>query len=145
MHSEGALDAGRADRHPVLIDPQCGTDTDHPRIVLAGRLDNPDAGQLQQAVIDLLRRARPRGIDIDLAGITVLDPSGIRALLLCQADAEQVDCRIRLTNSGPGVYRALQLAGLLEHFGLTRPRSADPARPRMAGAAMGLLHSGLFR
>jgi hypothetical protein len=42
-------------------------------------------------------------------------------------------------------YRALQLAGLLEHFGLTRPRPADPASTRMAGAAMGLLNSGLFR
>jgi anti-sigma B factor antagonist len=145
MHSEGSPDAGRIDRHGLLIDVRCANDPDRPRIVLTGRLDDPDAGRLQQTVIDVLRRSCPRGIDIDLAEVTFLDPSGIRALLLCQTDAQQLDCHIRLTNPRPMAYRALQLAGLLEHFGLTRPRSADPASTRMAGAAMGLLNSGLFR
>ena len=145
MRPEGSLDAGRDDQRLLLIDTQCGTETDRPRIILAGPLDNRDAGHLQQAVIDLLRRGRPRDIDIDLAGVTLLDTSGIRALLLCRADAEQVDCSVRLTNPRPVAYRALQLAGLLEHFGLTRPRLVDPSVTRMAGAAMGLLNSGLFR
>ena len=58
---------------------------------------------------------------MDLHGVTFLDAAGIRALVLCQADARQVDCQITLTQPQPVVYRVLEITGLLAHFGLTTP------------------------
>jgi anti-anti-sigma factor len=90
-----------------------------------GEVDALTAGQLQKAVVDVLRDQRPGCIEMDLHGVTFLDSVGIRALVLCQADAQQVDCQIRLTKPQPVVYRVLQITGLLEHFGLTEPPPAD--------------------
>jgi anti-anti-sigma regulatory factor len=49
--------------------------------------------ELQHAVIEVLRRQRPACIDIDLAQVGLLDCAG--AVLLCKADAVQLDCQIR--------------------------------------------------
>jgi anti-anti-sigma regulatory factor len=144
MQAEPSSAAG-ADQPTLLVDPQCGDGTCPPRIVLAGHLGSAHAGRLQQVVIDILRRQRPRRIDIDLGDVTVLDPSGIMALLLCQIDGQQVDCQIRLIGPRSLAYRALQLAGLLERFGLARPNPAEPALPHTVGAALGLVGSRLFR
>jgi anti-sigma B factor antagonist len=84
-------------------------------------------GRLQKAVVDVLRRQRPSCIEMDLHGVTFLDSVGIRALVHCQSDARQVDCRITLTNPQPVVYRVLQITGLLEHFGLTTPPPSNAA------------------
>jgi anti-anti-sigma factor len=94
-------------------------------MLVFGELDAVTAGQLQKAVVDLLREQRPHCIQLDLHGVSFLDSAGIRALLLCQADAHQADCQIRLTKPQPGVYRVLQITGLLDHFGLTEPPPAD--------------------
>jgi len=44
----------------------------------------------------------------------LLDPAGIRALLLCHADATQVDCRIVFVHLPAAAHQALRSAGLLE-------------------------------
>jgi anti-anti-sigma factor len=112
-------------------------------MVVSGSIDAAGAVRLQKAVVDVLRHHRPRSIEIDLGGVTLLDSAAIRALVLCQADAEQVDSRIRLTHAQPLVYRELQVTGLLEHFGLTRPRPSDGPRQGASGAPLGLVGLGL--
>ena len=76
--------------------------------------------------------------------MTCLDTDGILALLHCQADAQQLDCRIRLVRPQPMVYRTLQVAGLLQLFGLTKAHRNGPERPQTAGPAMGLVGSGIY-
>jgi len=81
-------------------------------------------------------------VDLDLAGVTFLDSAGIRGLLLCLADARQMDCEFALRNTPTAVYPVLQVAGLLEHFGLANP----PTHPVVlggGGAAMGRRGCGL--
>jgi anti-anti-sigma factor len=124
------------------VSGQSGAAGERPRIVVTGDVDAQSAAELQKAVIEVLRRHCPRGLDLDLERVTFLDSAGIGALLLCQADARQLDCEITLCKTPPTAYRLLQLAGLLEHFGLAKP----PAHPMVAGvggAAMGLLGCGL--
>ena len=59
---------------------------------------------------------------MDLSGVSFLDSSGIRALLLCHADAEQASCRMTITDAHRMVYQVLEITCLLDHFGLGRKR-----------------------
>jgi anti-anti-sigma factor len=120
MYSEQLVEFRPGDQPCLLVDLQ-GSDTEPARMVVFGEVDAVSADRLQQAVVDVLRRRRPRGLEMDFHGVTFLDSVGIRALLLCHADARRVDCQIRLTNPHPMVYHVLQITGLLEHFGLTAP------------------------
>jgi anti-anti-sigma factor len=124
MASGFAYDAQREYRPDLRID----ADTAPPGMIVSGDLDVVNADLLRTAVADVLRRHRPRRIEVDLHGVAFLDSAGIRALLLCQADAQRADCRIALTRPRPGVYRVLEVTGLLDHFGLPgRRRAYDPA------------------
>lgn len=131
------------DRSCLVVDVRCDSATTPPRIVVAGDIDGTNAAQLQAAVIDVLRHQRPRCIDVDLAEVTSLDAAGIRAMLLCQADARQVDCLVKLIKPQPMVYRVLQITGLLEHFGLEKPRTTA-AQPWASSPAMSEANAGLL-
>jgi len=115
MNSVHITDTVSEDRHSVLVDAPGG---EPPRMVVYGEVDGPNAVPLRKAVVDLLRRERPSSVEMDLHGVTFLDSSGIRALLLCRADAEQLGCEFRLTEPSPTAYQVLHITGLLEHFGL---------------------------
>ena len=91
------------------------------RTVVSGEVDAVGAVHLQRAVVEVLRRERPRIIELDLGGVTFLDAAGTRALVHCRDDARQVDCRLRLTHVQPAVYRVLHLTGLAAGFGVTGP------------------------
>jgi anti-anti-sigma factor len=142
MLSELWSEESRRDRRSLAID-LAGGDDERPRIVVTGDVDDTSTRELQKAVIEVLRRHCPRRMDLDLAGVTFLDSAGISALLLCRADAAQVDCEITLRSTPPMAYRVLQVAGLLEIFGLAKSR-AHAVIPG-AGAALGLLGCGLSR
>jgi anti-anti-sigma factor len=124
MQSEQLFDSRSGSLPALLVDLHC-RDSEPPRMLVCGELDAVTAGPLQKAVVDLLREQRPHCIQLDLHGVGFLDSAGIRALLLCQDDAQQADCQIRLTKPQPAVYRVLQITGLLDHFGLTEPPPAD--------------------
>jgi anti-anti-sigma factor len=124
MRSEHLFDSQSGSPPSLLVDLHC-RDSGPPRMFVFGELDAVSAGQLQKAVVDVVRDQRPSCLEMDLHGVSFLDSAGIRALVLCHADAQQMDCRIRLTKPQPAVYRVLQITGLLEHFGLTEPPPAD--------------------
>jgi anti-sigma B factor antagonist len=109
----------------LLVEVRCGSDISSAQVVLAGELDHPNAAYLLDEVIGVLRDQCPSRIDVDLGGITFLDSSGIRALLLCRADAEQVGCRMVVTNPSRPALEVLEIASLLEHFNV---------RPEQVGA-----------
>ena len=104
----------------LQITLDCGV-ADQVRMVVSGEVDAVAAVVLHKAVVDALRHHRPRCIELDVAGVTFLDAGGTSALVLCQADARQVDCRIRLVHPQPAVYRVLKMTGLLEHFSVIQP------------------------
>jgi anti-anti-sigma factor len=108
------------------------------RISITGEIDQSTACQVQKAVIQALRQQRPASIQVNLEGVSFLDSAGIRALVLSHADAEQVDCRLTVVNARPMVRQVLDIAGLLDHFGIppadddSAPAPAEPARKRPA-------------
>ncbi len=101
------------------------------RISITGDIDRCAAHQLHQAIIQALRQQRPTVIEVDLGGVGFLDSAGIRALVLSYADAEQVDCRLRLVNACPLVRQVLDLAGLLDRFGMPPTAGGSPAPRRV--------------
>jgi anti-sigma B factor antagonist len=127
MDFDLTFDAQPGDQPSLLVDLH-GSDTDSPRMLVFGEVDALSAAHLHKAVGDVLRDQRPRRIEMDLHGVSFLDSAGIHALVRCQADAQQVDCRITLSKPQPVVYRVLQVTGLLEHFGLTEPPPTDKPR-----------------
>jgi anti-anti-sigma factor len=132
MHTERSLDAQPEDHFSALVDLSGSTATDGPRVVVSGEVDALSADRLQEAVGDVLSDHRPRRIEIDFDGVTFVDSAGIRALVMCHAGAQQMDCRLTLTNPRRAVYRVLQITGLLEHLGVTKPPPTDGRRPATA-------------
>ncbi|XVQ84091.1 STAS domain-containing protein [Microbispora siamensis] len=100
------------------------------RIIACGEIDISTSGRLYSGVLEVLRRQRPSRIEVDLAGVTFLDASGVRALLMSQTAAAEVGCRLTLVKPGRMAHRVLQIVGLLETFGLAAlpPPSPGPQR-----------------
>ena len=118
MHYEGPHDSGPQHLPPLLIADDRSDDPELRRLTVAGEIDGSSAAHLYEAVTDVLRRQRPRHIEINLRGVVLLDPSGIGFLLMCRADAERAACRLTLTDPHPRAYHVLRDAALTRYFGL---------------------------
>jgi stage II sporulation protein AA (anti-sigma F factor antagonist) len=97
------------------------------RLAVAGEIDILTADSLRDTLIHILHTYRPMHIGIDLADVTLMDASGITALLKFAIAARRMDCVIAVTNPRPNVYKVLEITGLLEEFGVSADRtpSAD--------------------
>jgi anti-sigma B factor antagonist len=137
-----ASPASRHDDRCPLIEVRPADDDGPVRLLISGDIDEISARHLQQCLIDVLRRDPPRDLGVDVSGVTFLDAAGIEALLRCQADARQLECRLFLAGPTPMTYRVLQIAGLLEQFGLAKSRPDGPGHSS-AGAELGLVNCGL--
>ena len=122
MFAEPVRDPGHPG--PDLLQVEVSSDEQalDQRVIVTGELDMLSATALQETVSDVLRRC-PSRVEIDLRAVSFLDSAGIRALLMCHADAARVDCEVILVDPHPWVYRVLEITGLLDHFHLT----AEPA------------------
>jgi anti-anti-sigma factor len=118
MYAAGPLDTELHDLSALLVEVDRSEETLVRRITVAGELDALSAAELHKAVIDVLRR-QPHRLEINLRGVTFLDSAGIRALVSCHCDAQQLNCRLTVTDPHPIAYRVLQITGLLDHFGVT--------------------------
>ena len=112
---------------PIPTDVWISTGPAGCRITVADDLERSSAPSLERAVVQVLREHRPDRLEIDLAGVAFVDAGGIRALVHCRADAQQLGCRLVLTHVRPWVYRILKIAGLPELFDV---RLEKPGSPR---------------
>ncbi len=83
------------------------------RLVVGGEVDLATVGQLDDALMALVRQARAPLIEVDLRGVGFLDSSGIRTLLRAHTRAAQQGIRLIVTGPGPGVRRVLEITGVL--------------------------------
>ncbi len=120
MYPKSVSSVPIAEPPPVLVDVRAGTDTAAARLAVFGELEQSSARPLERAVLHVLREQRPGHLELDLAGVPVLDTGGIRTLLQCQAGAHQLACRLTLVNVTPYVYRVLEIVRLLEPFDVPR-------------------------
>lgn len=84
------------------------------RVRVAGELDAATANDLESA----LAEAAATGdlIEVDLGGVTFIDSSGLRALLVSQQSAADAGGALVIGAMTPAVDRLLDLTGLRETF-----------------------------
>jgi anti-sigma B factor antagonist len=89
---------------------------DHPGVTVAGEVDASNADRLRLALLDAAGQHDGR-IEVDLAGITFMDSTGLRAIAEASAELGPDGSRFLLCNVPRQVLRILQItdiAGALE-------------------------------
>jgi anti-anti-sigma factor len=98
-----------------------------------GEIDMASAKQLVRDVEAAVHSAAPADVELDLAGVTFIDSSGISALLLSRRAAFAAGCSFRISNVPPLVARTLHLAGVTAVLEMgDEPHSKPTARPAAA-------------
>jgi anti-sigma B factor antagonist len=84
-------------------------------MTLSGELDIASAPSLEHAMQDVMHSA-PGRVVIDLAGVTFMDSTGLRALLMARERATGNGQELRLRPGPRQVQRVFELSGTLDTF-----------------------------
>jgi anti-sigma B factor antagonist len=122
LHGTGDahLDGGRptfgypAEEPPALAISTRG-DASRPVVELRGEIDLATCGQLREA-LDRLVADGTAVIDLDMAGVGFIDSSGLTVMMRLTKDGVS----LRMVGLSPPARRAIELAGLSEHFHLAQ-------------------------
>jgi anti-anti-sigma factor len=103
---------------PVNVLTQLHIDTTYPlpdtaRVAVVGEVDLATAPVLRDRLLNVLHDQAPAVLDVDLAGVTFLDCTGISALVAVRNAAVRTGRQMRVTHTQAIVRRVLDLTGLL--------------------------------
>src|SRR5690348_8086038 len=108
------------------------------RVAVVGEIDLATAGVLHDGLHSVLSAQLPHRIEIDLAGVSFMDCTGLTVLVVTRDAALRTGCQLRITNPQPIVRRVLELTGLLGVFAATFDRAPlPPARSVPAAVIQG--------
>ena len=86
-------------------------------LALAGELDMVNEPQIARQIADL---AQPGvHVHLDLTGVTFMDSSALRGLILGQRLCRAQDGDLTITAASAVVRRLLEIAGMSDHFDLS--------------------------
>jgi anti-anti-sigma factor len=126
---------------PATPLPQLRMDTSCPsptmaRITVVGEVDLATVPLFRDRLISVLHDQNPAVIDIDLAGVSFLDCTGIGALVAVRNIAIQAGRQMRVAHPRPAIRRVLKLAGLLNLLTapIDQPEPLPPEFVHPAGA-----------
>ncbi|MEU4693867.1 STAS domain-containing protein [Actinoplanes sp. NPDC023714] len=83
-------------------------------VMLAGELDGEEVAPLQDVIAGVVHRCGTTPVQVDAAGLTFLDSSGIRALLRCRRVCHQAGSRFAMPAVSENVFQVLEITGLLD-------------------------------
>jgi anti-anti-sigma factor len=83
------------------------------RVAVVGEVDLATAPGLRDRLLSVLHEQNPAVLDVDLAGVTFLDCTGLSALVAVCNAAVQTGRQMRVTHPQPIVRRILEVTGLL--------------------------------
>ena len=103
---------------PVTPSAQLKIDASWPspgtvRVAVTGEIDLSSCDVLRVRLYNVLSTLLPSRIEVDLAGVTFLDCSGLTVLVVLGQAAARTGCCLRITNPQPIVRRVLELTGVL--------------------------------
>jgi len=106
---------------PVTALTQLHIDTSWPSpatalVAVVGEVDLATAHELHDRLLQVLRAHAPAVLDVDLAGVSFLDCTGISALVAVRHAAVDAGRQMRVTHPQPIVRRVLEVTGLLGVF-----------------------------
>jgi len=111
-------ESGSADRsggcHVVITRSHSGTVA-----LLTGELETSCAWDIEKVLDDELR-AHPRAVEVSLDGLTFIDSSGLRVLLLVQRNAQRLDVPLRFVRAVGAVRRTLEFSKAFDYLGIDR-------------------------
>jgi anti-anti-sigma factor len=84
------------------------------RVAVAGEIDLATADTLRDGLIGVLSAQPSDRVEIDLAGVSFMDCTGLTALILARRAALLAGCQLRITNPQSPVRRLLELTALLD-------------------------------
>ena len=125
---------------PVTALAQLHLDTSWPapstvRVAVVGEVDLATAHLLRDRLLGVLDKQAPAVLDVDLAGVTLLDCTGISALVAVRNAARHTGRHVRVTHPQPIVRRILDATGLLGPLSapIDQPLTTGPIRPPQTG------------
>jgi anti-sigma B factor antagonist len=89
-------------------------------LVLAGELDLATAPELER-MTELSCADGAGELVLDLSGLSFIDSTGLRAILMAREQCEEHGCELFLTPGPPAVQRLFELTGLLERLPFLEP------------------------
>jgi anti-sigma B factor antagonist len=84
------------------------------RLSVAGDVDIGVAGQLRERLASEAERAGSGGLVLDISGVSFIDCSGLRAMMVVGRQVEAAGGRLVLAGPSPVVSRLVDLLGLSE-------------------------------
>lgn len=90
------------------------------QVHVAGEIDLSSSDELRQWIVAAIPSATVDEIDVDLADVTFLDSTGIRALVLAQRAASDKGVTMRVSGARGRVESVLKITGVYDL--LTEPR-----------------------
>jgi anti-anti-sigma factor len=101
-----------AEPWPVaLFRAEATGDDREPVIIVEGELDASGTDWFGACVSAVLER-HPTSIAVDARGLSFMDSSGLRSLLVARAAAEEAGVPFRITEPSPAVRRMVERTGL---------------------------------
>lgn len=108
-------------------------------VTVIGEIDLSSCDVLRVRLLNVLSALHPHRIEVDLAGVTFLDCSGLTVLVVLGQAATRTGCRLRITNPQPIVRRVLDLTGLLGVLTAGFDQAPLPATAADVTASAGIL------
>lgn len=106
------------------------------RVAIIGELDLATATVLRDRLLDLLFGQGPGAVlEVDLAGTTFMDCTGLSALIVARNAAVQTGRQMRVSHPQPIVHRVLAVTGLLDL--LAAPMAVPQGAAHSAGFPSG--------
>jgi stage II sporulation protein AA (anti-sigma F factor antagonist) len=93
-------------------------------VVLHGEIDYTNADPVARSAREAVVRARPATVRVDMAEVSFLDSSGIRALILVMKAAQEVGAEFRVGAVTHRVFDQLRMTGLVDLFPVAEPPTA---------------------
>jgi anti-anti-sigma factor len=90
-----------------------------------GEIDVDNAYEVRDAIVELLTRARPSRVELDLRAVDLIDSAGISALVAGFQMAEISGVKLVVTRPSRFVHRQLWVTGLHGLFGAPKPYQPD--------------------
>jgi anti-sigma B factor antagonist len=107
------------------------------RLAVTGQVDMSNASYLRAGAQEVVDAGQAAVFELDLAGVPMLDSTGVGTLVACRAAAQRVGLRFAVVATRPIVYRILQTVGLLEALNVSGPAGPNAVRatgsPRPGG------------
>jgi anti-anti-sigma factor len=83
------------------------------RLVVTGEIDMATSGALGTALREAFGGDGAKEVAVDMSGVTFIDSSGIRTLVVAQGEASERGITLYVTEPHQHVRRVLELTGLL--------------------------------